>query len=165
MYENALGLILMSLSFTLTDRPQPRWLQFVIQAVSVPVISEVLAFSLILLWSIIVKSALPSEDNLIAVFVIGIAFLLGLTLARIAPSLRASGRWIWIPAVALFTIGLVSDLSVLPKYYQGSYSRVLATWFYDAGGDEGGRMLLVTCPAYATVAYSFAMFLRSRKHG
>lgn len=155
----------MSLSFTLTDRSQPKWLQFAIQAVSVPVISEVLAFCLVLLGSIVMKSSLPSEDSLIGVFVAGIGFLLGLVLAGIAPSLRASGRWIWIPALTVFTIGLVSDLSALPKYYQGSYSRVLATWFYDTGGDEGGRILLGTCPVYATVAYSVAMFLGLRKHG
>lgn len=153
----------MPISFVQIDRGRSKWLEFAIQAVSVPVISEVLAFCPILLASSVVKSALPSEDNLISVFVVGIGFFLGLILARIGPSLRATGRWIWTPALALFTIGLVSDLSVLPKYHRGSYSTVLAAWFYDAGGDEGARILLGTCPVYATVAYSVAIFLGSRK--
>lgn len=154
----------MSLSFTLADRPPPRWLLFSVQAVLVPVVSEMLAFCLIFLGSIIGKSSLPSEDDLIEAFVGSIGFLLGLIVVRIAPSLKRSGSWIWIPTLALFAVGLISDLSTLPPYYQGSYSRVFAMWAYDAGSDEGGRILLGTCPVYATVAYSLAIFLMSRKH-
>jgi hypothetical protein len=154
----------MSLSFTLTDRSQPRWLQFVIQAISVPVVVEVLAFSFLFLGSVVVKPLLAAGELADGALVGGIGFLGGLMLARIAPSLISTGGWIWVPALALFAAGIGSDLWVLPRYYEGSYARVLAMWFYITEGDEGARIVFVTYPVYATVAYSVAMFLGSRKH-
>jgi hypothetical protein len=150
------------LSFTSIDSRPPTWVLFVIQAVCVPVIAELLTFSLIFLGPMIEKG-LPEMGVIgIGILVTGISFLLGLIVARIAPSLVSVGFWIWIPALSLFTIGLASDLRGLPQYYQGSESEVVAEWFYDPGGDEGGRILLGTNPVYATIAYSIAMFMSKR---
>lgn len=153
----------MSLSFTLTDRPQPRWLQFVIQAVSVPVVAEVLAFGFLFLGSLAIKPLLAAGAVATGALVAGIGFVLGLIVCRIAPSLRVSGRWIWIPAAIFFAVALISDLSTLPKYYGGNHWSVVSRYFYGAGDDEGTTPVFATYPLYSAVAYSLAMLLAQRK--
>jgi hypothetical protein len=154
----------MSPSFTLTDRPQPRWLQFVIQAVSVPVLAEVLAFGFLFLGSVVVKSLLATGTLATGALVGAIGFFLGLSLRRIAPSLRASGRWIWIPAVLFFAVGVLSDLWTLPKYYGGVHWSLVNRYFCGTGDDEGTAPLFATYPVYSAAAYSLAMFLGQRKN-
>ena len=67
----------MSLSFTLIDRPQSWWLQFAIQALSVPIVVEVLAFSFLFLGSVVVKSLLAAGEPADAVLIGSIGFFGG----------------------------------------------------------------------------------------
>ncbi len=153
----------MPLLFTLTDRPKPKWLHFVVQAISVPVVVEVLAFSFLFLGSVVVKPLLAAGAVATGSLVAGIAFFLGLALSRIAPSLRVSGRWIWIPAALFFAVAVLSDVWTLPKYYGGNHWSVVSRYFYGTGDDEGTAPLFATYPLYSTVAYSLAMLLARRK--
>lgn len=150
-------------SFATTDRPQPKWLQFIIQAMSVPVVAEVLVFGFIFVGSLVVKPLLAIGTLATGALVGGIGFALGLAVARTAPTLILSGRSIWIPAAAWFALGLASDLMVLPKYYEGNVLRVIVMSFYETGGDEGARIVFSTYPLYAAAAYSFAMCIAKRR--
>jgi hypothetical protein len=138
--------------------------RFLGQAVVVPVAIELFVLTGMLVIAGVFQ-ATPYVENVITIVLLAaIGYLGGLLVARLDSSLVASGRWTWIPAVGLFMVGLVSDLSVLPQYYGGSWWAVIAMSLHEKGGDEGARVIFGTYPACVAVAYSLAMFT-SRREG
>ncbi len=150
-------------AFTCIERPQPKWLQFLIQAIAVPILVEGCVLVTLIAGDLVspslARKGAAYEVLIDGALITSVAFLGGWTLARINPVLIAAGRWIWMPALVFLVTAIASDLRVLPQYYGGSYKAVLAADF----SNYGGGIVLGLYPVCSTLAYSLAMFLVSRK--
>ncbi|MEQ1946612.1 MAG: hypothetical protein ABL995_05460 [Bryobacteraceae bacterium] len=72
--------------------------------------------------------------------------VIGWVSVRLAPVLAITGRWIWLPPVALWLILWIGATSVSHRY--------LPEQFFATGDNEGLGVFFVSRPAFAAIGYS-----------
>jgi hypothetical protein len=82
-----------------------------------------------------------------AALIVGSIF--GFTASHLIPSIRSSGRWVWILPTSLFALVFFSEC------FTFSLKRAFRECFFPGqNGEEAIGFLLMTCPTLSTVCYS-----------